>query len=406
MGLDEMTGSPNIVAVPVPETFRVLPWAPGVGWILCDQYFKDGVPFHFSTRNILKNQLTQLDKLGYTLMIGLEVEWYLTRISTEDISLENVGLPGKRGSAISTLPVEPGYSYHSETNLDIMQPILSELVMAYEQLNLPMRSMENEWGPGQVETTFAVQQALDAADNYVLMRAATRQICRRSGFLATFMCRPAIKGYYSSGWHLHQSLTDAKTGKNLFMPGENNEPLSELGYCWLAGLLDHAEETVVFTTPTVNGYRRFRPNSLAPDRVCWGIDHRGTMLRVLSGEGDSSSRLENRIGEPAANPYLFIASQIAAGIDGIERKLNPPSAATDPYNSDYPLLPESLEIALDTVANSKFVAEKFGNIFMDYFVKLKQSEIRRYNEYVVQNKDNTADNDVTQWEQDEYFDFF
>ncbi len=406
MGLEEMTGSPNLVVVPDPETFRVLPWAPGIGWILCDEYFKDGSPFHFSTRRLLKRQIARLAEKGRDYIIGLEVEWYLTRIMEDQIGMEHVGKPGLRGRAVATLPVEPGYSYHSESNLDMMQPVLSELAKAYEVLGLPLRSIEKEWGPGQIECTFSAQRALKAADDYVLMRTATRQLCRRRGYLATFMCRPALKGYYSSGWHLHQSLADTVTGHNLFTPESSNDILSPIGTYWLAGLLDHAIETVVFASPTVNGYRRFVPNSLAPDRVSWGIDHRGTMIRVLSGAGDQSTRLENRTGEPAANPYLYIASQIAAGLDGVERGMVPPPPETDPYVSSYPMLPSSLAAALDAASGSRLMRHQFGDLFMDYFVKLKQAELRRFDDYNAKSESKTQAGEVTQWEQDEYFDFF
>ncbi|HEU5017095.1 MAG TPA: glutamine synthetase, partial [Pseudolabrys sp.] len=265
MGLDEMTGSPNLIIVPDPATFRILPWAGGIGWVLCDEYFVDGVPFHFSPRHLLRKQLRRLEERGWTSLIGLEVEWYLLKVSEPHLTNENIGVPGTRGRPIGTVPVEPGYSLHSETNLDLMQPVVSALAETYEQLGLPLRSIENEWGPGQVECTFAPRQALEAADNMLLFRTATRQVCRRLGYFASFMARPAIPGFYSSGWHLHQSLIDG-AGRNLFMPAEAGAALSPLGRIYLGGLLHHAITSTAFATPTVNGYRRFRSNSLAPDR--------------------------------------------------------------------------------------------------------------------------------------------
>src|SRR3954471_23932918 len=311
MDLPEMTGSPNLVIRPDPSTYRVLPWAPGVGWVLCDEYFTDGTPFHFSPRLLLRKQVQRLG--NRRLMVGLEVEWYLARVAEERLSEEHVGLPGIRGRAIRTFPFEPGYSYHSETNLDIMHPVLGELARTYSALGLPLRSIENEWGPGQVECTFSAQSALRTADDLVLFRTATRQVCRRMGCFATFMARPALKGYYASGWHLHESLVEGK--KNVFMPERDGDPLSPLGKSFLGGLLQNAVASTVFATPTVNGYRRFKPNSLAPDRAGWGFDHRGAMIRVRGGAGDPGTRLENRIGEPAANPYLYIATQIVGGLD-------------------------------------------------------------------------------------------
>ena len=114
MGLDEMTGSPNLTIVPDPSTFRVLPWAPGVGWILCDEYFNTGVPFHFSPRQLLRKQLRRLQERGLGCVVGLEIEWYLLRVAEDGLGDEHIGGPGVRGRPIKTAPPEPGYSYHSE----------------------------------------------------------------------------------------------------------------------------------------------------------------------------------------------------------------------------------------------------------------------------------------------------
>ncbi|HEY5896350.1 MAG TPA: glutamine synthetase family protein [Burkholderiales bacterium] len=400
MGLDEMTGSPNLVIVPDPATFRILPWAPSVGWVLCDEYFRDGRPFHFSPRHLLKKQLRRLEDQKKQLVVGLEVEWYLARVAEERLSEEHVGIPGVRGRAIRTVPIEPGYSYHSETNMDLMQPVLGELARAYSALGLPLRSIENEWGPGQVECTFTAQHALRTADDLLLFRTATRQVCRRLGCFATFMARPALKGYYASGWHLHQSVADA-SGKNLFADADLLSPLGE-GY--LAGLLEHASPATVFATPTVNGYRRYRPYSLAPDRAAWGYDHRGAMVRVIGGRNDPQTRLENRMGEPAANPYLYIASQIVAGLDGVERGLKPGAREDDPYATEHPMLPTSLAQALDALERSALFRRQLGELFTDYYLKLKRSELGRYQQWLAENR--ASESEPTEWEQNEYFDFF
>ena len=127
MGLDEMTGSPNITIVPDPATFRVLPWAPGIGWVLCDEYFNSGAPYPFSARHLLRRQLERLRAAGLDYVVGLEVEWYLARVAEDHLTDEHVGVPGVRGRPIATWPVEPGYSYHSESNMDLMQPVLPAL---------------------------------------------------------------------------------------------------------------------------------------------------------------------------------------------------------------------------------------------------------------------------------------
>jgi glutamine synthetase len=405
MGLDEMTGSPNLTAVADPKTFRILPWAPGVGWILCDEYFNDGRPFHFAPRQLLRKALQKLGRHGHAGIVGTEIEWYLLRIADDHLSDDNIGAPGTRGRPIRTWPVEPGYHYHSESNMDLMQGVFDALGEAFEKLGLGLRSIENEWGPGQVECTFAPQSALDAADNVLLFRTATRQICRRLGHFATFMCRPALKGFYASGWHLHQSLTDAASGKNLFAPEKPGEALSPLGQSYLGGLLKYALPSTVFATPTVNGYRRFQVNSLAPDRAGWAYDNRGAMIRMLGGAGDPATRLENRAGEPAANPYLFILSQVVTGLAGIEGKLAPPPPDDAPYAADRPLLPKSLPEALDALENEPLFRRELGDIFIDYFVKLKRTEASRYQQSL-KDVGVTSSEEPSEWEQNEYFDFF
>src|SRR5690606_3973284 len=151
------------------------------------------------------------------------------------------------------------------------------------------------------------------------------------------------------------SLVDLKTGRNAFVrtspePGSNPDmarhTLSDIGTQWLAGLLAHARATTVLCTPTINGFGRFKPNALAPQSVIWGQDNRGAMLRVVGGSGDTATRIENRVGEPAANPYLYMASQIHAGLDGIRRGLQAPLACNTPYAEGLERIPTNLEEGL------------------------------------------------------------
>jgi glutamine synthetase len=225
------------------------------------------------------------------------------------------------------------------------------------------------------------------------------------GYFATFMCRPALKGYYSSGWHLHQSLVDTVSGRNLLTPDREGEFLSPLGRSYLAGLLHYAVPAIAFATPTVNGYRRLRPNSLAPDRATWAYDHRGVMLRVLGGPDDPATRIENRIGEPAANPYLYTLSQVVTGLAGIESALEPPPPDDEPYAAPRTLLPKSLVDALDALEKEPLFRRELGDTFIDYFIKLKRTEAGRYLDAVKQ-AGTSADDEPTEWEQNEYFDFF
>jgi glutamine synthetase len=195
----------------------------------------------------------------------------------------------------------------------------------------------------------------------------------------------------SSGWHLHQSLTD-RSGANAFVA--EKDFLSATGKGFLAGLLAHAAASIALSTPTINGYKRYRPYSLAPERVVWGRDNRGAMLRVLGGPGDPGTRIENRIGEPAANPYLYFASQIHCGMDGVRRKLDPGAPEQTPYESKAALLPRSLEEALAALKADAVLREGFGAAFVDYYCRIKEAEIARFNA------------EVSEWEQREYFELF
>jgi glutamine synthetase len=174
----------------------------------------------------------------------------------------------------------------------------------------------------------------------------------------------------------------------------DKELLSRTGCGFLAGLVSHARAAAAFTTPTINGYKRYRSYSLAPDRAIWARDNRGVMIRVLGGPGDPATRLENRVGEPAANPYLYMASQIVTGLDGMQRMLDPGPSADTPYETPAPLLPKTLEDALAALRTDACLAEGFGKNFIDYYLRIKEAEIARYNA------------EVTEWEQREYFELF
>jgi len=183
-----------------------------------------------------------------------------------------------------------------------------------------------------------------------------------------------------------------KNGKNAFV--SDKKDLSEIGKQYLAGLLAHARGSSAFSTPTINGYKRYRPYSLAPDRVIWGKENRGAMLRVIGGAGDPGTRIENRIGEPAANPYLYFASQIYSGLDGLKRKLPLPPSADTPYEAKADFLPRTLSEALEHLRNDKTLRQGFGDTFVDYYCAMKEAEIARFNL------------EVSEWEQREYFDLF
>ncbi len=388
-GMKELEGAADAVMLPDPTTFRALPWAPHSGWMLCDIHFADGRPMPLCTRHIYRSALKTLADRGYDFIAGLEVEFHLFKLEKARLGVADAGQPGEPPD-VSLL--NQGYQYLTEQRYDEMDPILEILRTNIVDLGLPLRTIEVEFGPSQVEFTFRAGTGMEPADAMVLFRSATKQVAQRHGFHATFMCRPKLANVMSSGWHLHQSLKDRKTGANAFMDGR--EPLSALGTHFMAGLLEHAHAAAAFSTPTLNGYKRYRPFSLAPDRATWGRDNRGVMVRLLGGPGDPATHLENRVGEPAANPYLYLASQIVSGLDGLDRKLDPGPSADTPYEAKAPALPRSLAESLAALGNDKALRAGFGDFFVDYYLKLKQAEIDRF------------DLEVSDWEQREYFSLF
>jgi len=261
-------------------------------------------------------------------------------------------------------------------------------------LGLPVRSVECEFGPSQVEFTFAPLDSVEAADALTLFRSMVKQVCRRQGLHATFMCRPQVPNLFASGLHIHQSLVDSGTGENLFMPEDDGALLSDTGLHYTGGLLTHAVEASVFASPTLNGYKRYKAFQLAPDRANWGRDNKGALVRAVGGPGDPATRLENRAAEGAANPYLHLAAQIWAGLDGIDQSRDPGPPADTPYGTDAPMLPTNLIDAVAALDGSKLYRHRFGNQFVDWLVHIKRAEINRFL------------SEVTDWEQREYFDIF
>jgi glutamine synthetase len=397
-GMTEMQGASDFLMIADPKTFRVLPWAPNTGWMLCDIYFPNGKPVPFSTRRLYRNVLSRLAERGLDFLAGLEVEFHLFKVEDAKLAPADCTWPGEPPQ-VSFL--HQGFQLLTEARSDQIEPVLEPFWRAITALGLPFRSMEVELGPSQCEFTFRPVAGLDAADMMVLFRSAMKQVARRHGLHCTFMCRPGLPNIFSSGWHLHQSLTDRKSGANAFVSQDGAQALSPLGRFYLAGLLANARAAAAFTTPTLNGYKRYRAYALAPDRVIWGQDNRGVMVRVLGSPGDPATHLENRIGEPAANPYLYMAAQIVTGLDGVDRTLDLGPSADTPYETHAEPMPKSLSESLDALRASDCFRRGFGDGFVDYYLRIKEAEIARYR------SEETGDTpDVTRWEQKEYFDLF
>jgi glutamine synthetase len=368
--LDTMVGAQDMVLRPDPTTFRILPWTHGTGWVLCDLFQTTGDPIELSTRALCRRSIEAVDALGYAPIFGLEFEFHLY-------------------DEVSGQPIHPGWDLLGEQLADRVETRLAPFRTGLIGLGLGPQSIEIELGPGQIEMSFPTAPALQAADNAVLIRSAIGQIARRNGMRASFMCRPAPDSF-TSGWHLHQSLV-TETGANAFT--SSTTLLSDVGRHWLAGLLEHAMASCLLTTPTVNGFKRYRAGSVVPDRIAWCRQHRGAMVRMIGGPGDPATHLENRVGDPLANPYLYIASQLVAGLDGLSRSLEPPAAMMESNITDSPQLPRSLGDAIAAFGESMLYRSVWGDEAVEYLVALKRSEWSRFLAH------------VTDWEQREYSTF-
>ena len=385
VGMAEMAGAGDMIMVPDPGTFRVLDWVDDTGWLLCDLYFTNGEPVPFCGRGLLRRAVAQAAELGYTVKTGAELEFHL-------FAAPGASPPGAPGAEAPVHPLNAGYQLLCEDRADALEPMVSIFARHLQRLGLPLRSIEVEFGPSQLEVTLGPQLGVEAADSVILLRNALKQVARRHGYHVTFMCRPNIPQVFSSGWHLHQSLLRGED--NAFVPDDPSEHLSAAGRNFLAGQLRHARAASVFAVPTINGYKRFRAYSMAPDRVTWARDNRGAMLRITGSAADGSTHVENRVGEPAANPYLYLATQLMAGLNGVAGGWEPGPAADEPYETDAPQLPATLAEALDALEADREFACLLGEAFTAYYLGIKRHEVSRFNAA------------VTDWEQHEYFELF
>ncbi|MFP8833686.1 glutamine synthetase family protein [Hydrogenophaga sp. XSHU_21] len=403
-GTDDMPGfggASNLLLLPDPQSFVELPWSPGTGWLRCQPWQPNGQPVAIDSRRVLQSALGELAREGLGLKTGLEVEFHIYRIVDTSPQLD----PGRAawpGEPPVVQMVHPGYQLQGEAMTDMADEALRIVERTALGLGLPLQSLEIELGPSQVEAVFDATDALTAADQMVLLRNGVKQALRRAGYHATFMCRPPFPNIMSSGWHLHQSVVELASGRNTFMraepavgstPRDAHHTLSKAGAGWLAGLLAHARAITPLCTPTVNGYARFRPNALAPQAILWGRDNRGAMLRVVGEAGDPATRIENRLGEPAANPYLCMAGQVHAGLDGLKHSLVPPTGTEAPYAEGSERIPATLGDALAALREDAVMVNGLGAAVVNHFARIKQQEIDRH----------ALAEDQTEFERREYF---
>jgi len=352
-------GLPDLVSKIDFSTLRPLPWEPGVAIAIADTYEPDGRENLSSPRMVLKLVLEEYRKLGLQAIFGPEVEFYIAR--------KNVA--GLFERAIN----KTGRVYMTGALVDPEGLFLS-MIRNLGKLGIGTFAGNHEFSPSQYEINLWHSEALDAADRTFIMKGAVKELAARANLYATFMGKP-WNDEGGSGFHAHISLANLD-GENLMHAGED---LSELAEHFLAGILGHARAMTALTNPTVNAYKRLRPDSLAPYRINWGYDNRSTLVRVPPDRG-GGTRLEVRVGDGAANPYVIISAILAAGLDGIKNKSEAPAPAEgwSYHDEQYEVLPGSLREALDALERDDFLKETLGEQFIKTFVALKRDEIERY----------------------------
>lgn len=368
---------------PDPDTFVIFPWRPkegAVARLICDVYNPDGTPFAGDPRNILKRVLAEAAELGYALNVGPELEFFLFHTDDE-------GRP--------TTITHDRAGYFDLTPVDLGENARRDMVLTLEQLGFEIEASHHEVAPGQHEIDFKYSDALDIADKIETFRFVVRTVAQQHGLYATFMPKP-IYGINGSGMHSNQSLF--QNGKNAFFDPQGPLELSVVAYQYIAGLLKHARSFAAITNPTINSYKRLVPGYEAPCYIAWSGRNRSPLIRIPAKRG-SSTRIELRSPDPSCNPYLALAVQLKAGLDGIKQQLTPPPAvdlnifamnAEERLEHGIDSLPASLEEALVELSKDSVIKDALGEHIFGRFVEAKTKEWDSYRLA------------VHQWELDQY----
>lgn len=361
----------DMVLRPDLSTFVVFPWGDpdhAVARLICDVHTADGAPFEGDPRRVLKRQIAAAAKLGYQLMAGVEAEFFLFRRTAD-------GSP--------TRQTQDAGGYFDLTPVDLGEVARRDIVTVLETLGFEVEAAHHEVAPGQHEIDFRYADALTTADNLATFKFVVRNVALQHGLHATFMPKP-IYGQNGSGLHTHQSLF--RDGENAFFDDGAPDRMSRVMRWYAAGLLRHARSFCAVTNPVVNSYKRLVPGYEAPVNVAWSRHNRSPLVRVPARR-DRGTRLELRMPDPSANPYLALAVQLAAGLDGIRRKLEPP----DPIDKNiwklsvrerrkYRIqeLPRDLGEAIGLLKRSAFVRDALGDHVFQQLVNAKEQEWQEY----------------------------
>ena len=364
------------------DTFAILPWRPQYGKVarlICDVHNPDGTPFVGDPRGVLKRVLARAGELGFTFNVGPELEFFLFQ-TDED------GKPTTKTSD------EAGY--FDLGPLDHGESTRREICLCLEEMGFEIEASHHEVAAGQHEIDFKYTEALQAADNIMTFKLAVKTLSQKNGLHATFMPKP-VHGAAGSGMHVNMSLF--RDGQNAFFDGTDSRGLSPLAYQFIAGLLEHVQGFCAVTNPLVNSYKRLVPGYEAPCHLAWSTGNRSALIRIPTPRG-AGTRVELRSPDPSCNPYLAFAACLAAGLDGIQRRLAPPAEsnenlyaiAADLEAQGVRRLPASLEAAIHALEADSVVTAALGSHVTDQYVTGK---LREWEEYRTQ---------VTQWELDRY----
>jgi len=366
-------GYGDYVMKPDLDTLRLVPWLEGTAMVICDvldHHTHEEVPH--SPRTVLKRQITRLAKLGFSAKTATELEFFLFEKSFDDI----------RKSGFRDLEPISGYNedYHIlQTTKEeaVMRPLRNHLFAA----GVPVENTKGEAETGQEELNIRYADALDCADNHTIAKHATKEIAWQHGHAATFLAKWHHDKVGSSS-HVHQSLW-TKKGKPAFKDAKGEHGMSDTMRHYLAGLIKYAPEYTYFLAPYINSYKRFQKGTFAPTKTVWSVDNRTAGFR-LCGDGTDAVRVECRIGGSDINPYLALAAQLAAGIRGLEEKLElgAPTKGDVYENKRAKEIPHTLREASGTLKRSKMLREAFGDDVIDHYVRAAEWEMEEFDRIV------------------------
>jgi glutamine synthetase len=379
----------DMYLVPDLDTYAVIPWDSepemATARLICDVFTPKGDPFPGDPRRALKNVLAEAEQMGYTFNTGPELEFFLFKPDAD----------GK----LNPLPHDAAGYFDVST--DFATGIRRQMVKALQAFGIVVEASHHEVAIGQHEIDFQYGNALTTADHAVTFRITLKAVAQLNGLYATFMPKP-IAGVNGSGMHVHQSLADKQTGKNVFYAQGDERGLSEVAHQYIAGLLEHAQGMAAILAPLVNSYKRLVPGYEAPVYVSWGRTNRSALVRVprISAGRSQATRVELRCPDPSSNPYLVFAVMLKSGLDGIKRKLTPPPAAEedlyhiDPRSRSLTTLPGSLGDALEALKADELVQSALGPHIFERYVEAKQQEWDDYRLH------------VSQWELERYLQIY